>query len=148
MEAAGVAGVFAFLGLWAAITQGGLIRIVGNRIKAEKLLVFTLIGFSASYLLLVFADSMALFYLLLPILVIFQSLSFPNILALISNRAGPEIQGETIGMNQSLQSLASAMSAFFAAFSISFDSKLILYVGSGFAFLAWLAYLAQKTRNA
>ena len=146
----GVAGVYAFLGLWAAITQGGLIRFFAKLLKAEKLLVFTLIAFSGSYLIVLFADSVLLFYLFVPVVIIFQSLSFPNILALISNRAGPEIQGETIGMNQSLQSLASSMSAFFAAFSISFDSRMILYVGSGFAFLAWLAYLMQlrpKNKN-
>ncbi len=140
MEGDGIGLVYGFLGLIAALVQGGLVRIFEKRISPNRLLSFTLIFFSISYLPFLFLQSKEAFFVFAPILMLFQSLSFPNLLAMISNRASAEDQGKTIGINQSLQSLGASLSSFLAAFSISLDSKIIFVVGSVCALMSWTIF--------
>jgi MFS transporter, DHA1 family, tetracycline resistance protein len=97
---------FAYVGLWIAITQGFITRFMVKRFTGDQIVRFSIIGAAIFTALFFLVSSPWQLFLLSPFHAIFIGLSFANIPALISRTAGPEIQGEVLGINTSVQALA------------------------------------------
>lgn len=104
----GIGNFFAYIGLWIIITQGLITRLVARKLKEHQVLKFSLIGSGTGVLLHLLPSVGWAIFLVSPVLSIFNGLSMANLSGLISRSADAEIQGEVLGINVSLSSLATA----------------------------------------
>lgn len=139
-ERAEVAYLFGFIGLCIALAQGILLPWFSNRWEPKKLLTFSMPTFAVSYLIILLPDYWLFFAALMVILVACQALTFPPTLAVISNLAERNIQGETIGINQSVQSFAAATPILFSLL-ITSNYSIPMYVGFILTALAWIYFM-------
>jgi MFS family permease len=105
----GTGYLLAFIGIFAAAAQGGLVRPLSKRVD-EAVLVRAgalLQGLAfAGFVFSAMATSRALLYGAGAVLALGNGLTQPAIPAFISRRAPPDRQGGTLGVNQSFASLA------------------------------------------
>lgn len=135
-------GLFsAFFGLCVAFSQGVVLRLVSYIFTPAKVLIFSIPLFAASYFLLIIPENPIWFYILTPVLVTFQGVTYPNTLSIISNSAKKNMQGSIIGINQSVHALAMTLPPLLASGFLAFNIHLPMYLGAGCAFLAWIIYL-------
>ena len=102
---------------------------------------------SLAFLMLLIPEKATLLYFILPLISIFNGLTFPNIIALVSNRSPQELQGEMLGINQSFQSLAMIFPPIIAGLIVSLHLSLPILVASFCTFLAWLVYTLFYKRD-
>jgi len=126
--------MFAWLGIWIAIAQGGILRPLSNRYKPATVLKWVMPLFAVSYLLVALPKDPIVLGVFLITIAVFQGLTFPNTLAIISNLADEDIQGSTIGINQSVQSFAYGFPPILASFTLSIN----LYFPNWFGFASTL----------
>lgn len=136
-----------FCGLWMAISQGGILRFLTRYMTAEKLLYYSLPLLALAYLTLLIPKTVAGLYITVPVLIIFQGITFPSVLSIISNKASAINQGETIGINQSVQSMASALPALLVASFVSDWINFPMIFGSACTMVAAIIYLLQKKKT-
>jgi len=114
---------FAYIGLWIAFTQAVITPLVAKRVKTYNVLRFSLIAAGVGLLLNLWPHNTAELLLVVPVFCIFLGQCIANSLALVSTSVGPEIQGEVLGINSSVQALAQAipaiMSGYLAELSIN-----------------------------
>jgi len=99
----------AFCGLIMASAQGVLLPRLTNRFPVNKLILVFLPVLALGFVLLTMAYSHWMLFISLVLLISAQGICTPGLLAMISNKAGDNVQGATIGINQSIQAFASAL---------------------------------------
>ena len=108
MSAKGTGIVLCFIGVVAALVQGGVVRPLAKRYDESKLIVLgtaiQAIAFGALAASARFGASAL--YLAGALLAIGNGITQPTVAAYVSKRADPRAQGETLGTNQSAASLA------------------------------------------
>jgi DHA1 family tetracycline resistance protein-like MFS transporter len=105
----GTGYVLAFIGLVAAVVQGGLIRLLSRRFDERTLIRAGALLQAAAFAGLVTAGAHGTHFLLFAsggLLALGNGLTQPSTAAFISRRAPADRQGATLGTNQSLSSLA------------------------------------------
>jgi DHA1 family tetracycline resistance protein-like MFS transporter len=136
-----IGSTYAYLGLWIAIAQGGIIRVLAKKYSPEIIIRFSTVVLSvAVFLLLVPGKEMYLFFIL-PFVAMAQGATTPNITTIISNSARADEQGEILGVNQSVQALAFAIPPMVAGFVSALDVRLPIIIGSIFIFASWLVFI-------
>jgi len=139
---------FGYIGIWGVITQGGILRLLSKRVQPRQVLVVTLLCNSLAYLLLLLPNVPWQLYLTVPLLSIPQGLSFPNLSSLVSNASSPELQGETLGIQQSVQTLAQFLVTPLGGYAIGhFGEGSVLYFASAFVGLAWVVFVGTVWRR-
>jgi DHA1 family tetracycline resistance protein-like MFS transporter len=134
--------VFAYVGLLSAILQGGLIGRLTRRFGEERLLLCGLGLIGAGLVVLPFANGLALLGLSVSGLALGMGLVQPSINSLISRRAGPEEQGEVLGVSQSVGSLSRVLGPVMAGFFFAqFGRGAAFFWGAALVGLALLAAL-------
>ena len=98
--------LFSYIGLWVVISQGFLARILAKKFKAELLLKVGLFVNGIAVFLFLFPNQLSWLYLIIPIFSLSNGLVGPNLQAIVSNSADKKSQGEILGANQSINSLA------------------------------------------
>lgn len=134
---------FAYIGIWVAIVQGVLTKPVSKRFTPKQTLSFSLIGVSIIIFAYTLVPNSDWFLLLVPIMAICNGLSYPNTTALVSNSAGKDMQGEILGINQSIQSIGIAIPALIAGFIAVNGANVPVIVGSILIFAAWLVLILK-----
>ncbi len=138
--------IFGFIGLWIIITQGFIMRALTKRLKGEQILFYSLPLFTIGLACTLLPPSYPWIFATIPLVAIGQGLTFPTLQALISNRAAPEIQGEILGINQSLQNLGFAIAQVLGAYisGINYHSTTVAAVlCAGVGFLLYLGFNKQ-----
>jgi len=114
---------FAYIGIWIAFTQAVVTPQLAKRFRPWQILRFSLIGAGASLFLYLTATSTTDLLWITPIFALFIGNTIANSLSLVSMSADAHIQGEVLGINASVQSLAqaipAALSGYLAAISVS-----------------------------
>jgi DHA1 family tetracycline resistance protein-like MFS transporter len=105
-RAVGVGGLFAYVGLIQAITQGYLLGKIAERIGEPQLICAGLLLFAIGMTPMASFGSQLMLFVLLAALAVGYGLANPSIASLISQRAGRHLQGELLGVNQSSLALA------------------------------------------
>lgn len=131
---------FGYIGICIAITQGFITRWLSKRMKPMMAVsIFTLTLSIALIMLLVPQHSIYL-YMVSPFIALSQGLLSPNLQTIVSNSGGADEQGEILGINQSIQSLAQAIPPIVAGYVVSINLNLPIILSSIFTFAAWLAF--------
>lgn len=119
-----IGNYFAFMGVCIAITQGFITRAVANSgVKDYQVVRVTLPLMSVLMLLFILPRQAWWLYVITPLFSVNNGLTMANFMAIISHSSDPKRQGEVMGINASVQSLANAIpplltGVFAAIFSI------------------------------
>lgn len=141
-SASDIADLFAYLGIWIALVQGTLTRVMTKYLSSARIIaIFTLVLGISLVLLLVPEKSIYIYYIL-PFMAIGQGLVAPNTNALVSLQASSSEQGEILGINQSMQSLAMAVPPIIAGYITTININLPILCATGFIFMAWIIFVA------
>ena len=140
-----VANVFATVGIWTMITQGGLLRLVKNRSPFEVLRISLFTMACGIPLLTTPTDSFYIFCLI-PITSISSGFTNPNLSSAVSQLARPDEQGEVFGINQSLQALGFAIPPMIGGALANVDIRFPLYAAGVVVFCAWVLVMYKFGR--
>ncbi|MCX5974945.1 MAG: MFS transporter [Coprothermobacterota bacterium] len=133
-----IGDLFAYVGLWIAFSQGVVNRPLTRRFTPAQILPISALLLAISLPALLLPGQPWGLYIVLPLIALFQGLTNPSSLAVVSQLAGPSMQGEIIGINQSFTSLAQAIPPIIAGFIASLDRNLPILVAGGATLLAWI----------
>ncbi|MBU3142665.1 MFS transporter [Clostridium sp. CF012] len=147
-----IGDLFAYMGLWIAVTQGAILRPLSKKFKPMSILSVSIILLALTFPLLLIPTKAIWIYVLIPFIAIFQGLTQPNSTAIISNLADKDKQGEILGINQSILSLAQAIPPIIAGFITSISINLPTIFAAGSTLLAWIVFKLffikeQKLKN-
>lgn len=139
--------LYAWIGIWLAITQGLTVRLLARRFHSAQLLNVSILGMGIALGLLLIPDKAVWFYLINPLIATFQGITSPNMTSVISMQAGSERQGEILGINQSMQSLGQIIPPLIAGYINAIDVRLPLLAATVLTLLGWLVYVAVFQRR-
>lgn len=126
--------LFAYIGIWIALTQGLLIRLVPKNIRPQKIVFFGTMFLGLFLISLVIPNNQTIIYFILPFIAISNGLLNPNAQAIISDLAEENAQGEIFGINQSVQSLGVALAPLISGIIYNLDIRLPI-LSAGFLIL-------------
>jgi DHA1 family tetracycline resistance protein-like MFS transporter len=141
-----IGNFYAYGAAFYAVCCGILIRPIVGYFKSKNVLCFALIASAVTIgMLLVQTDEIWL-YLFIPLQQFSISLFWPTSAAVVSNAVSEDMQGETLGVLHSVDSLAFAISPLFAGPLLGLSSSMPIIVGS-VAMLMAAAVLAPTLRK-
>ena len=135
--------LFGYVGVLLALTQGLIVRYLSKKISPAPVLRITILTLSASFLLLLIPDQTLGIYLMMPFIVVSNGIANPNLASTVSNLAPPHLQGETLGMQQSVQSLAQVVPPIAGGVIVSYSITSPMWLASLAVFLAWALFVHQ-----
>ena len=144
---------FAYVGIWIAIVQGGLIGILSKRFKDFQILRYSFFGAALTLLayLLIPAGEHRWLFVIPPILALFIGMSNAFLPSIVSRVTPKEIQGETLGINTSVSALAQAIPAIIAGYVATINTSATVVTASmliGFSGIAfWILFKPKRYTN-
>lgn len=135
-----IGDLFAYMGLWIAVAQGAFLRPLSKKFSSHTILSFSIILLAITFPLLLLPDKAIWIYVIIPFIAIFQGLTQPNTTAIVSGLSDSKSQGEILGMNQSIASLAQAIPPIVAGFLTAIDVNLPTLFAAGSTLLAWFVF--------
>jgi MFS transporter, DHA1 family, tetracycline resistance protein len=139
--------VFLWVGLWLIFTQGFLLRKVFYKYSPESIISKTMLLMGISIFCMIFPPMLIGVMFFNFTLAISQGLNSPNLLTLVSKQALPHEQGEILGINQSMQSLAQIIPPLIVAV---FGKNLLTFpfiFGGSLIILAWGLFVGVYKRK-
>ncbi len=133
--------LFGWIGLWLVFTQGFTVRLLSRRFESARILRWSIFFLSLALTSLLLPNQSWMFFLLNPMIATFQGITAPNLTATVSNQAGPQRQGEILGINQSMQSLGQAIPPIIGGYLHAINGYLPLITAALLTFVGWLSYL-------
>lgn len=131
---------FAYMGLWIAISQGMILRLLSKKYKPVNILSISIILLAITFPVLLLPSKAIWLYLIVPFIAVFQGLTQPNSTAIISNLTNSGKQGEILGINQSIMSLAQAIPPIIAGLVTSVNIDLPTIFAAAATFIAWFIF--------
>lgn len=131
---------FAYMGIWIAISQGGILRPLSKKFKPIEMLGVSILLITIAYPILLLPNKSIGLYLIIPFIAILQGLIQPNSTAIISNLATKDNQGEILGINQSIMSIGQAIPPIIAGFITSISLNLPTLFAAAATFIAWIIF--------
>lgn len=135
-----VADFFAFMGLWIAFSQGGLMRPLSKKFSSSSILKVTMVSSAFILPLLILPSRPVWLYFIIPFVAVMQGMNQPNTSAIISNLTDMDKQGEILGINQSMQSIAQSIPPIIAAFATSININLPIMFSAVLTLIAWIIF--------
>ncbi|MFN8298527.1 MAG: MFS transporter [Chitinophagales bacterium] len=132
--------LFGYIGIWIAFTQGFIVRRMAGKFSPPQILRLSLLGLSLAVVAILLPDKAWMLFLVNPFIAIFQGLTQPNQTSIVSVMTPKENQGEMLGIQQSLASLAFTIPPVIAGFIVNIDFRLPLLISSIFILLAWITF--------
>jgi len=107
---------FAYIGLWVAFTQAVITGRVSAKYPSYQIIRYGLLACAIAMFLYFLPQLWWQLLFIVPIFAIGNGVANANITALISRSAGPEIQGEVLGINSSVAALAMSIPPILSGF--------------------------------
>ncbi len=136
-----IGDLFAYIGLWIVLTQGILLRPISKRFSPTTILTVSALCLAVVLPLLVVPETPNALLFILPLIAVFQGLIQPTSIAIVSNLARKDSQGEVMGIYQSIQSLGIAIPPIIAGLIVSVHINMPTIVSALCTFLAWLIFI-------
>lgn len=136
--------LFAYCGLIGAFVQGKAVGILIDKMGHKKLIVLSLVTYAISLIILPFANNLVILLVGLALLGFGSTAFRPPVTGMISILSPAKEQGATLGVSQSMASLARSFTPFLVAplyFRVGSGSP--FFVCGGIAFVAALLTLAK-----
>ncbi|CZR00507.1 MFS transporter [Trichococcus collinsii] len=142
-----IGDLFAYMGIWIAAAQGAFLRPLSKRFSPMKILSVSSILLAATFPFLLLPDQAGWIYVIIPFIAIFQGLTQPNSTAIVSSMSDRSSQGEILGINQSIVSLAQALPPILAAFLTTINMNLPTLFAAGSTLAAWIVFVFVFKRS-
>lgn len=133
---------FAYVGIWIAFTQAVITPLVAKKVKMYNVLRFSMLLAGVGLFANLWAHNTSQLLWVTPLFAIFMGQTIANSIALVSTSVGPEIQGEVLGINSSVQALAQALPAILSGYLAEIGINTPIIVGAGFVIAAGVLFLA------
>jgi DHA1 family tetracycline resistance protein-like MFS transporter len=144
--AAQIGVLFAYVGVWIAISQGVVTRIIARFVRPSAIIRWAPIATAVVLLFLAAVRHVQTVYLLLPLAALSYGLNPPNMNALISNAADERSQGEALGINQSMSALSFGLPPVLAGLAVSISIAMPMVLAAFFIMLAWFVFMRTHGR--
>ncbi len=129
-SASNIGDYFAYIGIWIAFTQAVITPMIAKRFKNYQVLRSSLILVGIGLFANLWAHNTAELLLVTPLFAVFVGQTIANSTSLVSNTVGPEIQGEVLGINFSVQALAQAIPAALSGYLATIGISTPVVVGA------------------
>ena len=136
-----IGNYFAYVGLWIAIAQGVVVRFVSSRIAPQNVLKVSILATAIVLAIITLPDRVLYLYFTVPFMAIFFGLTAPNFSTIVSNSADKHMQGEIMGIQQSLMSLSFTIPPIIAGIVIQWGLSLPILLASGTIAIAWAIFV-------
>jgi MFS transporter, DHA1 family, tetracycline resistance protein len=133
-----IGDTYTYIGLTYAFFQGALSGPVSRRFPSRTIVLISLFCLIFVFLALLIPRESWMLYIVYPFISLFVCLAWPNILALVSRMASRENQGEILGINQGIQSLAQGIAPIASGPMVATHRSLPTFFASGGMAIAWL----------
>ncbi|HVA99533.1 MAG TPA: MFS transporter [Bacteroidia bacterium] len=133
-----IADMFAYIGVWIVIAQGGVLRPLLKRFNALQLLAVAALLLAISLPMLLIPSDYKYLYFVIPFVSIFQGLTQPTISTVVSDQANKTEQGRILGINQSIRSLGMALPPILAAYITLINISFPILAAAFFILLGWI----------
>lgn len=147
-SATNVGDFFAYVGIWIALGQVLITPFLAKRFKNYQVLRVSMFATAITLFGLTLAGNTMQLLLITPLFAIFNGQFLANNTSLVSNSAGPEIQGEVLGINASVQALAQSIPAIISGYVATMGINTPIFVGASIMILAgivfWVLYKPPK----
>ena len=140
---------YAGVGFWIALCQGLLIRPFLKRFSSEALLAFSLFSLGAILLLILLVNTTYQLQMIIPFLAFFEAFVFPSSATLVSNLSDKQMQGEALGLYNSIQWAAIGLAPLFSGSLVASYPHLPATVASvcmfcSLGFLLWVFWKRSR----
>jgi MFS transporter, DHA1 family, tetracycline resistance protein len=142
-----VGNFYAYGAIFYAVSAGLLIRPVVNRFKPLSVLFVALILLSFAIFSLLLHTNVAIFWVYIPIQQFLIALVFPTNTTIISNSVKEDVQGEIMGVLQSVDSFAFGTSPLLAGAFVGLSTQAPVIVAGGLMLLAGLILLGSYRKR-
>ena len=132
--------MYAWVGVWLVITQGGLVPRLAKKYPPATLLKVTILTLAAGVFLVTFPDHIAWEFAFAPVIAISQGIAAPNLISVISGQASQTQQGQILGINQSMQSFGAALPPAVGGYLAAIDVLYPLFTAAAVITLSWLVF--------
>lgn len=132
--------LFGYIGIWIAFTQGVVTRFVSSKFQPASVLRVSLLWMGTALALILLPGEWKWLLLVQPLVALGQGVTQPNITSIVSQLSPKETQGEILGIQQSVQSVAFAVPPLIAGVLVSVDVALPILAASFFVLLAWAVF--------
>ncbi|MEI7682693.1 MAG: MFS transporter [Candidatus Saccharibacteria bacterium] len=136
-----VGDFFAYIGIWIALTQGVLTPLLAKYFKNYQILRFTFFGMGLALFAQLLPSNATQLLFAAPLIAIFVGLTMANTSALISLSAGAEMQGEILGIDASVQALATAIPAIISGYVATMGVNMPVIVGAVVVMIGGLIFV-------
>ena len=133
--------IFGYVGIWIAFAQGFFSRWLSRYVAPERSVKYALFCLGVALLLLLIPSKGIYLYAIFPLIALSNGINMPNFSALFSNSASKQAQGEILGIEQSVVSLALIFPPIISGFVAAAHPSLPILLGSAFVFLAWFVFM-------
>ena len=139
---------FAFIGICIAITQALITPTIAKKFKPYQVLRISMFGAGLGLFGNLLANNTTQLLLVVPFFAVFIGNTIANSISIVSQSVGPEIQGEVLGINSSVQALAQSIPALLSGYIAAIGVGTPVLVG-GFTVIAggllfWTIYNPAK----
>src|SRR6185295_473266 len=124
-----------------AFTQAVITPRVAKRFKNYQVLRVSMLAVGFGLLANLWAHNTAQLLMVTPLFAIFVGQTIANTTALVSKSVGPEIQGEVLGINFSVQALAQAIPAAMSGYIAKIGVTTPITVGAAFVMLGGILFI-------
>ncbi len=137
----GIGLYLAYGGIWIALVQAFISRYISSRYNDVSILRWSLFFGSLTILAYYFPHSIIGLMLIVPLFSLANGLAMAYLPALVSKRASAAMQGEVLGINMSVTSLAQAIPPILSGFlAAELAPETPVYVAGIVVFVAWLIF--------
>jgi DHA1 family tetracycline resistance protein-like MFS transporter len=147
-SASNIGDYFAYIGIWIAFTQAVITPATAKKYKNYQVLRVSLIAVGLGLFGCLWAHNTTQLLLVTPLFAVFVGQTIANSLSLVSTTVGPEIQGEVLGINSSVQALAQSIPAIMSGYIAAISISTPVVVGAGViitgGLLFWALYRPSK----
>jgi len=134
---------FTFVGAVLVFTQFIIIRVLTKYFSSRQIVAVVLLSLSCGLFLFIVPQEYKQIFLVASIMPMSFGLMQPNMLNIISNSAGKEIQGQILGIQQSVRSLAFTIPPLISIPISALDSRLPNIAGGIIVLLSWIIFLVN-----
>ena len=127
--------------------QGGVARPFSKKFNPSQILNSSIFLLGLVFLVLLVPSRSIGLYIILPFIAILQGLIQPNSTTIVSSLASKDSQGEILGINQSVISLAQAIPPIVSGYIVSININLPMIVASLSTLLAGLVFVSFFSRK-
>lgn len=139
--------LYGWIGLWLVFTQAVIVRKMSGKIASERILMFTPLLLAVAVAILVLPGQSMWFFLINPAIAMFQGMTSPNIMTVVSKQAGASHQGEVLGINQSMNSIGQCVPPVIAGYLNTISGSLPILTGAFIIFVGWVVFVFVFKRH-